>query len=343
MPTAPDRLDRDAAMARAAEIAARGPEANANPRVGCVLTAADGAVVGEGWHRGSGTPHAEVAALEDARARGLDPAGCAVSVTLEPCRHTGRTGPCVEALAAAGVARVDYAVPDPGAESGGGAEALRRLGIPAELRPLPAATALTERFVHAVRHGRPFVVLKAAVTVDGRVAAADGSSFWITGQAAREHAHGQRARAGAIVVGTETVLRDDPWLSARPGGVEEGPQPLRAVVGMRPTPGARVWRDGNAVHLPTRDPAEALEALAGRGVRTVILEGGPTLHSAFMRAGLVDELQVYTAPVLLGEGPSLVSGLGIGTMERALRLVDVSWTPLGDDVLMTARPTREDG
>ncbi|MFW7415164.1 bifunctional diaminohydroxyphosphoribosylaminopyrimidine deaminase/5-amino-6-(5-phosphoribosylamino)uracil reductase RibD [Demequina sp. SO4-18] len=328
------------AMDRAVDLAALGPAHGPNPRVGCVILNADGAVLGEGWHRGAGTAHAEVAAIADARARGTDITGGTAVVTLEPCSHTGRTGPCVDALTEAGVAAVTYAVADPGQASSGGADVLTSRGIPAIHAPHEGATALTHRWLTAMRAGRPYVIAKWAATLDGRMAAADGTSFWITGPQAREHAHAVRAQVDAIAVGTGTVLADDPQLSARPGGEESEHQPLRVVIGRTDTAGRRVWRDLHALAVASHDPRDTLAALWEREVRTVVVEGGPTVLSAFLREGLVDEVNAYIAPALLGAGPSVVEGLGIETMADALRGQDVNFQLLGADILVTAHLSR---
>ena len=324
-------------MARAVELSLQGPEWGPNPRVGCVIVDARGMVVGEGFHRGAGTAHAEVEAIADAAGRADSTKGATAYVTLEPCRHVGRTGPCVDALAEAGIARVVYAVRDPGEASGGGADVLGERGIEATLEPTPAAEEVNVRFLHAVAAGRPYVILKFACTLDGRTSAADGTSFWITGEEAREHAHLERGRVGAIVVGTGTVVTDDPELSARPGGIEGGHQPLRVVMGTRETSGKKIWRDDNAMQVWTHDPRAVLAALHEREVRSVIVEGGATISSAFLRSGLVDEVHAYLAPVLLGAGRGVVSGLGISTIGEALRLEDVRTVSLGPDTLVTGR------
>lgn len=328
------------AMERAVALAQRGPAHGPNPRVGCVILDAHGAVLGEGWHRGAGTAHAEVAAIADARSRGIDVRGGTAVVTLEPCAHTGRTGPCVDALTEAGVAAVHYAVADPGSTSGGGAAVLASRGIPAALFEDPGATAVTHRWLTAMRLGRPYVIAKWAATLDGRMAAADGTSFWITGEQAREHAHSVRAEVDAIAVGTGTVLTDDPSLSARPGGEESGHQPLRVVIGRTETPGKKVWRDGHAIAVESHDPRDALATLWERETRTLVVEGGPTVLSAFLREGLVDEIHAYIAPALLGAGPSVVADLGIGTMAEALRGQHVNFQPLGADMLISAHLSR---
>lgn len=327
-------------MDRAVALAAQGPAWGPNPRVGCVIVDAAGQVLTAGWHRGAGTLHAEADALARARAAGVDVTGATAYVTLEPCTHTGRTGPCADALTEAGVGRVVYAVEDPNPVAAGGGEVLRSRGIPAELEPHDGAADLNSRWLTAVSAGRPYVIAKWAATLDGRTAAADGTSFWITGEEAREHAHRVRAEVGAIVVGTGTVLADDPSLSARPAGVADAHQPLRVAMGMTETRGRRVWRDENAVHLATHDPAQVLAELWKRDVRVVLIEGGATVTTAFLRAGLVDEVHAYVAPVILGAGPSAVGDLGIATMSEALRGKDVTTLRLGADTLVAAKITK---
>lgn len=337
-------MDETAAMDRALLLARRGPEHGPNPRVGCVLLAPDGSVLAEGWHRGAGTSHAEIAALAAARAARRSTRGATAVVTLEPCDHTGRTGPCSEALLRAGVHRVVFAVEDPNPVAAGGAARLRAAGVDvvSGVRAAEAAQLL-EVWAFAVRTGRPFVTLKTAATLDGRVAAADGTSRWITGPEARAHAHAVRAGVDAIAVTTGTVLADDPELTARtPEGDLDAHQPLRVVVGERDVPaGARVrGPGGELVHVRSHDPADVLAELAARQVRHLLVEGGPALAGAFLRAGLVDRLHAYVAPVLLGAGPSVVPDLGVTTIADALRLHTVSVEPLGPDVLVTALPRR---
>ncbi|MCC2313019.1 bifunctional diaminohydroxyphosphoribosylaminopyrimidine deaminase/5-amino-6-(5-phosphoribosylamino)uracil reductase RibD [Cellulomonas xiejunii] len=341
-PVAPEVAPQElAAMRRALELAARGPR-GANPQVGCVLLAADGTILGEGWHRGAGTPHAEVAALADARERGADVRGATAVVTLEPCDHTGRTGPCSVALLEAGVARAVVAVPDPNPVAAGGADRLRSAGVDVVTGVLAHEGAqVLGPWLAAVRRGRPFVTLKIATTLDGRVAALDGTSRWITSDVARQHAHAHRAQVGAVVVGTGTALVDDPSLTARTGDgslVEE--QPLRVVVGQRDVPpGARLHGPGGElVQVRTHDPARVLAVLHEREVRHVLVEGGPTLAAAFLAAGLVDEVHAYVAPVLLGAGRAAIGDLGITTISDAVRLVPTEVLPLGPDVLVVATP-----
>lgn len=341
----------DAQMRRALDLASRGPARGINPRVGCVLLDADGAVLAEGWHRGAGTPHAEVAALNAAQNKAREagrPAedaarGATAIVTLEPCNHTGRTGPCSEALIAAGVARVVYSVTDPGHHSAGGAERLREAGVEVISGVLADdVNAFLDDWLTAERLGRPFVTLKWASSLDGRTAANDGSSHWITGTAARQRVHEQRAASDAIIVGTGTLLADDPWLTARGDAGELMPQqPVPVVVGNREIPtGAAVFRHPIApIFVHSHDLGELLGDLHRRGIRRAFVEGGPTLASALVRAGLVDEYLIYLAPTLLGGERLALGDIGVASIDEQRRLQVSAIEQLGHDVLITARPT----
>jgi diaminohydroxyphosphoribosylaminopyrimidine deaminase/5-amino-6-(5-phosphoribosylamino)uracil reductase len=345
--TRPEQLSGaivDDAMLRAVEIAANGPARGINPRVGCVILGADGRIIAEGWHRGAGTPHAEVDALSK-----LEPGaatGATAVVTLEPCNHTGRTGPCSEALIAAGVARVVYSVSDPGEHSAGGAARLRDAGVEVQCGLLlDEGTAVLGDWLPAARLHRPIVTVKWASSLDGRAAAADGSSQWITGAEARADVHARRAAADAIGVGTGTVLSDDPSLSARhaDGGMY-ATQPVPVVFGKRETPAAAALRAGRhePIFLPGTDLPGELRALHERGIRSLFLEGGPTLASAFLAAGLVDQLLVYLAPALLG-GPRLAIGdIGVASISEAHRLGIEHIERLGDDLLVIAAPKKQE-
>lgn len=330
-----------AAMERAIALATRGP-VGLNPQVGAVLISPAGELIAEGWHRGAGTPHAEVDALSHATA---DQArGATIVVTLEPCNHTGRTRPCAQALIAAGVARVVYAVDDPGAVSSGGARTLREAGVDVEAGVLRGeGTALIADWLEVQRLGRPHVTVKWAQSLDGRIAAADGTSQWITGPAARADVHARRAGAQAIVVGTGTVLADDPALTARhPDGSLRETQPVPVVLGEREIPGtAAVRRHPHApLFFSGRDLRAVLDDLRARGVQRVFVEGGPTIASAFLRAGLADEVLAYVAPVLLG-GPRTATGdIGVATIADAVRLETVETVALGADLLLRARVVR---
>lgn len=354
-------------MRRGLVIARRGPSTTPNPQVGCVLLDREGRIVAEGWHRGAGTPHAEVDALArlsaDWRARAGE---LTAVVTLEPCNHTGRTGPCAAALVDAGVGAVAYALSDPGDASSGGAETLRAAGVEVrggvladEARALlgPWLAAQNAAAALAAQGGaaRPRVIVKWAQTLDGRAAASDGSSQWITGAAARADVHRRRAAADAILVGTGTLLADDPSLTARDasGGllVPADEQPLPVVLGRRAVPAdARVRAHpalaarglADPLQLSGADLAADLAALAERGVRSVFVEGGPTVASALIAADLADEVLVYVAPALLG-GPRLAIGdLGIPGIGGIIRLGETRLERLGDDVLVIAALGRSD-
>jgi diaminohydroxyphosphoribosylaminopyrimidine deaminase/5-amino-6-(5-phosphoribosylamino)uracil reductase len=343
-----DTAQFEAPMRRALELAAHGPVTGGNPQVGCVLLDAAGTIVAEGWHHGAGTPHAEVDALSklpvtpDGRP---DAAGLTAVVTLEPCNHTGRTGPCSVALLNAGVARVVYALPDPGATSGGGADHLRAGGVEVVSGVLAEeAETFLHRWLTAVRRGRPWVTVKWASTLDGRAAASDGTSQWITGTASRQRVHEEREASDAILVCTGTVLADDPSLTARGDGGELMPhQPIPVVVGERDVPADALLRQHPAglVETHSRDLAAILAALDDRGFRRVYVEGGPTLASAIVAAGFADEFSIYLAPVLLGGDKLALGELGIPTIGQALRLRLTAIEQLGDDLHVRATPTKE--
>lgn len=319
------------AMKEAIDLADEGAWAmHGNPRVGCVVLDAAGEVVGRGSHRGAGTSHAETVALTEAagRARG----GTAV-VTLEPCRHSGRTGPCTEALIAAGVARVVFAVADPTDVAGGGSDDLRRAGI----EVVPGVEEADARWVarawlSSAERKRPWITLKSAVSLDGRVADESGGPTQLTGPAAREVSHLWRSRVDAILVGTGTVLADDPQLTARePRGDLRAGQPLRVVVGRTPVPpDARVLDDSAETWIfADRDLARLLQDLHARGIQHLLVEGGPTIEGALLNAGLADEVLWFVAPVILGGGPAALPPLArdVDVRVRRTRVVreDVVW------------------
>jgi len=329
------------AMRRAIELSARGlGTTRPNPVVGAVVLDAAGVQVGEGFHERAGGPHAEVVALAEA---GDAARGGSVVVTLEPCAAIGRTGACTDALLAAGVARVVFAVADPDPAMAGGADLLRAAGVEVEGGVLAAeAEAVNEVWLHAVRRGRPFVVWKYASTLDGRIAAPDGTSRWISGEAARAEVHALRALVDAVVVGTGTALADDPELTARDADGTPLPrerQPLRVVVGSRPLPADAKLADTFLADTLVIDaePAKVLAALHEREVRSVLLEGGPTLAGAFLRAGLVDEVRAYLAPTLLGGGPAALI-TDVATLTDGRRLVVRDVARVGADVRVIARP-----
>ena len=312
-----------------------------NPPVGAVVLAPDGRLVGEGATAPAGGPHAEIVALE---AAGEAARGGTIVVTLEPCAHTGRTGPCTEAIIAAGIATVIYAVDDPNPDAAGGAAALRAAGLTvhAGVEGTAAADGALRPWLHAVQSGRPYVTWKFAATLDGRVAAADLSARWISSPASRADAHAFRAVVDAIVVGSGTVLADDPQLTVRDADDTLAErQPLRVVLDRRHrTPQTARVLDSAAetLLLDTAVPRFALKALYDRGIRHVLLEGGPTLAGAFIEAQCVDEVIAYLAPTLLGSGPAALGDAGIGSLAEAVTLDVETVTRLGPDVKIVARP-----
>ena len=334
-----------AAMKRALELATRGPRTGPNPQVGCVLLDSSHAIVAEGWHEGSGTPHAEIMALANLAHSGLSSQGLTAVVTLEPCAHTGKTGPCAEALLNADIARVVYAVSDPGAASGGGAELLSAAGVEV-ISGVEASSgeALVERWLHSVTASRPWVTLKWAMSLDGRTAAADGTSQWITGEETRAKVHRDRSEHDAIIVGINTVLVDNPRLTARtPEGDLYPHQPLAIVMGHRDVPQDALIREhpGGFEHVNDHDVQALLTSLGERDIRSVYVEGGATLASAFLAEGLVDELHITMGPMLLG-GPNLaITDLGVSTIGNAHRLSITDIQRLGEDIVLTARPQQE--
>jgi diaminohydroxyphosphoribosylaminopyrimidine deaminase/5-amino-6-(5-phosphoribosylamino)uracil reductase len=343
-------VTEDEAMCRAIALAARGlGTTSPNPVVGCLLLDPSGEVVGEGFHAYAGGPHAEIVALAQAgeRARG----GTAV-VTLEPCNHTGRTGPCAQALINAGVTRVVVAVDDPTPTAAGGAATLRAAGVEVDTGLRRAeAEAGNIGWLTAVRRGRPYVIWKFASTLDGRSAAADGTSMWITSEPARADVHALRGTVDAVIAGVGTVLADDPQLTVR--NLRDGSlaikQPLRVVVDSagRTPADARVRDAGADTWIVTADEVGAgpdgrvdltalLAGLHSRGVRAALLEGGPTLAGAFLAAGLVDRVVGYLAPKLLGDGRAALVNAGVHTIAGAIDLDVTEITQIGPDLRITA-------
>ncbi|MEV4639041.1 bifunctional diaminohydroxyphosphoribosylaminopyrimidine deaminase/5-amino-6-(5-phosphoribosylamino)uracil reductase RibD [Actinoplanes sp. NPDC049548] len=345
-------VTEDEAMRRAIALAARGlGTTSPNPVVGCLLLDPGGEVVGEGFHAYAGGPHAEIVALAQAgkRARG----GTAV-VTLEPCNHTGRTGPCAQALIAAGIKRVVIAVDDPTPVAAGGAATLRAAGVEIETGVRrEQAEAGNVAWLTAVRRARPYVTWKYAATLDGRSAAADGTSMWITSEPARADVHRLRSTVDAIVAGVGTVLADDPQLTVR--DLRDGSlaikQPLRVVVDSagRTPEKARVRDAAAETWIATAaevgagpdghvDLSALLAGLYARGIRAVLLEGGPTLAGAFLAAGLVDRVVGYVAPKLLGGGRTALVDAGVTTIAEAIDLDFTDITQVGSDLRFTATP-----
>ena len=333
-------------MIRALELALKGPTKGVNPQVGAVILDSTGKLIGEGFHNGSGTPHAEVIALQAALsgAQKLS-SGCVAVVTLEPCNHTGKTGPCAQALIEAGVSKVVFASTDPGENSGGGATTLREAGIEVQSGVLKEKADQQLRvWLSASKNQRPFVTLKWASSLDGRAAADDGSSKWISGEQSRADAHRRRSEVDAIVVGTGTALIDDPELTARKtdGSLHEN-QPLRVVLGTRDLPSnLRVFNsEAETVTIKTQSIHGALGELYQRGVKHVLVEGGPTLASRFVQMDLVDEFVLYLAPKLLGGEKLAIGSIDVPSIDQAKGLAFQEVRKLGEDVLIVATPVRE--
>jgi diaminohydroxyphosphoribosylaminopyrimidine deaminase/5-amino-6-(5-phosphoribosylamino)uracil reductase len=305
---------------RALELAERGRgTTHPNPVVGAVVVR-DGEVVGEGWHERKGEPHAEVVALA---AAGDKARGATLYVTLEPCRSFGTTPPCTQAVLEAGVARVVAGALDPNPAAGGGLEELRAAGVEVELADGPVAEAArrqNEAWRTWIAKGRPFVTYKAAITLDGRVTVP--GSRWVSGEESRRRVHELRAASDAVAVGMGTVRADDPRLDAR--GVEPLRQPRRLAFGAGPLP------EGSELELLSGPLEDELARLAAEGVQSLLLEGGPTLAAAFLRADLVDKLLVFVAPILAGEGPRFLREL-----PAPVQLRGQTGERIGGDVLVT--------
>jgi len=340
------KLSIEDAMIRALELALKGPTRGINPQVGAVILDSTGEVLGEGFHNGSGTAHAEVVALEYALSGAQKlPAGSVAVVTLEPCNHTGKTGPCAQALIEAGVSKVVFASGDQGENSGGGAKTLRDAGIEVESGLMSEKADRQLRvWLTATKNQRPFVTLKWASSLDGRAAAQDGSSKWISGEESRADAHRRRSEVDAILVGTGTALIDDPELTARKadGSLHES-QPLRVVLGTRDLPSSlRVFNsDAETKTIKTQSIHGALGELFEQGIKHVLVEGGPTLASRFVQMDLVDEFVVYVAPKLIGGEKLAIGSIDVPSIDQAKALDFQEVHKLGEDVLIVATPVRE--
>ena len=309
-------MSLERALELAAAAAGRGYP---NPTVGAVVVGSDGSVIGEGVSEPAGGPHAEAIALD---AAGEAARGGTLFVTMEPCAHHGRTPPCAERVLEAGVARVVAGCADPNPEAGGGAERLRAAGVDVELLDLPEAKRQNEAWRTWVSAGRPHVILKLAVSLDGRVAVP--GRRWVTGAEARRRVHELRAAVDAVGVGMGTVRADAPRLDVRDAPVVR--RPRRLAFGRGPLP------EGSQLELRSGPLREELAALAGEGVQSLLLEGGPTLATAFLADGLVDRLLVFVAPVIAGAGPPMT-----GPLPEPLDLGEPELERVGVDVLLSWR------
>lgn len=322
----------DAVMLRALNAALQGPR-GANPLVGAVLISAQGEALATGDHRGAGSIHAERDAILKVRRSDPDAdlSGATLYSTLEPCRHQGRQPACTQAILEAGIGRLVYGAADPTATAGGGAQLLAEAGVDVVGGVLEAeCEQMNHRWTRAQRQQRPFVTVHLAQSLDAKIAAADGTSQWITSEASRAHTHLVRQRVDAILVGTNTALVDDPRLTARDeSGRLTARQPLRCVLGHRDLSEHAKLRQGRPegegwMPLRTRDPLEALHELArtsheGHLVKHVLVEGGQSVLSAFFAADLVDEIYVYQAPLILGAGRSSIGDIGVTALDHAPR------------------------
>lgn len=303
-----------------------------NPHVGSVIVAPSGEVVGEGFHEGSGTPHAEIVALAQA---GSQAKGATLYCTLEPCNAHGKTGPCAEAIIEAGITTVIIAQRDPNASMSGGVETLRAAGIEVESGVLEAkARDLNTSWIFAQENNRPWVVWKTATTLDGFVSASDGSSKWITGEPARAKVQEIRKSVGAVVTGTGTILADNPLLTVRE--LPESDQPLRVIVGDRELPADLQILQGEKPAI--RIPGDIKEVIIGlwqdHGVHRVLVEAGPHLSQSVWAAGLVDEVYWFQAPAILGTGRSAIGEIGISELSQALRFSQYQVDRVGLDLLI---------
>ena len=353
-------------MSRALSLALNGlRKTSPNPMVGCVIVK-DGRIIGEGWHKKFGGPHAEIEALNDARAHDEDVTGSTVYVTLEPCSHYGKTPPCAQRLVKEKVKEVFIAMRDPNPKvNGKGIEILRNSGIKVtELSEFEdEAKFLNKGFVFVHKYGRPFISLKAAISLDGRMNLDNGSSKWITGIAARTEAHRMRSENDAVLVGVGTVLADDPELTVR---LVDGLNPLRVVLDSKlrtPTSAKIIGNDGKCLIITSLNPdpeklkaltdagaevakvstnlPSVLKFLADKGILTLMVEGGPEVLSSFLREKLADFVRVFAAPRIFGEGKAINLGMNFSDVNEAFRLKNVKTKMLGEneDIMIEGRLT----
>lgn len=322
-------INIDDAYARLASLSAANLGKTApNPNVAAAIYSADGTLIAEGAHNRFTSPdHAEVVAIKKA---GDAARGATIVVSLEPCNHAGTTGPCVDAIIEAGIARVIYAVKDPNPIAAGGADRLKNAGIEVEFVESRQLRVTQGAWLHRIATGRPYFIWKVATTLDGRIAASDGTSQWITGRESREDVQYLRAEADAILIGTGTALADNPTLRARLEGVRPAP---RIVMGNREIPEDFILNDGigETYFLRSHDHNDLLSLTKELGLNQVLVEAGPTLGSSLFKAGIIDEVILYQAPVLLGSGKSWLEDIGVTTIKDAIALSAPSITACGLD------------
>ena len=327
-------MDYTVAMQRAIALSQKGlGKTSPNPIVGAVIVNSDGLIIAEGFHdRMSSPDHAEVVAL---KAAGAQAKGATMVITLEPCNHTGATGPCSKAIADAGISKVIYAIKDPNKQAAGGAQALRDQGVQVEGGVLESDAAYANRaWLTKIEKNRPFFTWKVATTLDGKIAATDGTSQWISNEISRKDVQILRRQADAILVGTNTVITDDPHLIPRGDFPGFATNPLRVVCGEQQLPPtSKVFDDAATTLLvKTKNLNDLVEELNKTGVNHVLVEAGPKLATAMLKQGLLDELVIYQAPSLLGQGKSFVADIGATTINELLALDHVATEVLDGDI-----------
>ncbi len=320
---------KDAYAHLAALSAAHSGRTAPNPNVSAAIYGVDGVLIADGAHNPAiSLDHAEAVAIKRA---GAAARGATIVVSLEPCNHTGKTSPCVDAIIDAGLAKVIYAVKDPNPVAAGGAERLKAAGIEVECVADAALAEIQSAWLHRIRTGRPYFIWKVATSLDGRIAAMDGTSQWISSQTSRDDVQILRGQSDAILIGTGTALTDNPTLRPR---IENATTPLRIVMGNREVPAGHNLHDGigETIFLQSHAPADLLDLLESASVNQVLVEAGPGLGSALMAAGVIDEILIYQAPVLLGEGKNWLENIGVTTIADARKLTLISTETIGSDI-----------
>lgn len=299
-----------------------------NPNVSAAIYNSEGKLIADGAHLPSQSPeHAEVIAIKKA---GDAARGATIVVSLEPCNHTGKTGPCVDAIIEAGISKVIYAVKDPNPVASGGGDRLRSAGIEVEFVESKELADIQRAWLHRITTSRPYFIWKVATTLDGRIAAADGSSQWISSEESRADVQILRSQSDAILIGTGTAIADNPTLRPR---IEGAPNPIRIVMGNREVPAGSNLHDGigETIFVQSHDSADLLDVLESAAINQVLVEAGPTLGGALLAVGLIDEIVIYQAPKLLGAGKSWLDDIGVQTIDGALTLSLITSEQIGPD------------